>query len=107
MGRFLLRRLLYSILVLFGVSLLVFITLRLSGDPVQLLLRDGNPTEEDIERLRHALKLDRPPAYPRSTAVDSKEKRKKETRKRRRRRRRKKNDRTPSWHGGPFLWHHA
>src|SRR5262249_13358923 len=31
-----------------------------SGDPVQLLLRQGNPTQEDIERLRHALKLDRP-----------------------------------------------
>ena len=38
----------------------MFITMRLSGDPVQLLLRDGNPTQEDIERLRHALKLDRP-----------------------------------------------
>jgi len=60
MGRFILRRILTSILVLFGVTLLVFITLRLSGDPVQLLLRDGNPTQEDIERLRHALKLDRP-----------------------------------------------
>jgi peptide/nickel transport system permease protein len=60
MGRYLLRRLLASLVVLFGVTLLVFITLRLSGDPVQLLLRDGNPTQEDIERLRHALKLDRP-----------------------------------------------
>jgi ABC-type dipeptide/oligopeptide/nickel transport system permease component len=34
--------------------------MRMSGDPVQLLLRAGNPTQEDIERLRHALKLDRP-----------------------------------------------
>jgi peptide/nickel transport system permease protein len=60
MGRFIIRRLLSSLLVLWGVTLLVFITLRLSGDPVQLLLRQGNPTQEDIERLRHALKLDRP-----------------------------------------------
>ena len=60
MGRYIIRRLLYSLLVLFGVTLLVFVTLRLSGDPVQLLLRDGNPTQEDIERLRRALKLDRP-----------------------------------------------
>jgi peptide/nickel transport system permease protein len=60
MGRFILRRLLASLVVLFGVTLLVFITLRMSGDPVQLLLRDGNPTQEDIERLRHALKLDKP-----------------------------------------------
>ncbi len=60
MSRFIIRRILASILVLFGVSLLVFLTMRLSGDPVQLLLRDGNPTEEDIQRLREALKLDRP-----------------------------------------------
>ena len=60
MGRYFIRRILYSFLVLFGVSLLVFVTMRLSGDPVQLLLRDGNPTQEDIERLRRALKLDRP-----------------------------------------------
>src|SRR5215217_8935288 len=60
MGRFILRRLVASLVVLWGVSLLVFITMRMSGDPVQLLLRDGNPTQEDIERLRHALKLDRP-----------------------------------------------
>jgi peptide/nickel transport system permease protein len=52
--------LLYSILVLFGVTLLVFITLRLSGDPVQLLLREGNPSQQDIDALRHALQLDRP-----------------------------------------------
>lgn len=60
MSRFIIRRLLASLLVLFGVSLLVFLTMRLSGDPVQLLLRDANPTEEDIQRLREALKLDRP-----------------------------------------------
>lgn len=60
MSRFIVRRILASLLVLFGVSLLVFLTMRLSGDPVQLLLRDGNPTQEDIERLRKALKLDRP-----------------------------------------------
>jgi ABC-type dipeptide/oligopeptide/nickel transport system permease component len=60
MGFFVLRRLSASLVVLFGVTLLVFITLRLSGDPVQLLLRGGNPSEADIERLRHALKLDQP-----------------------------------------------
>ncbi|RIK47201.1 MAG: ABC transporter permease [Chloroflexi bacterium] len=60
MTRYIIRRLLYSIIVLFGVTLLVFFTLRLSGDPVQLLLREGNPTPEDIEALREALRLDRP-----------------------------------------------
>jgi ABC-type dipeptide/oligopeptide/nickel transport system permease component len=60
MGIFIIRRLLTSLVVLWGVTLLVFITIRMSGDPVQLLLRQGNPSQEDIERLRHALKLDRP-----------------------------------------------
>lgn len=60
MIRYLVRRLLYSLLVLVGVSLLVFIAMRLSGDPVQLLLAEGNPTKEDIEALRRALHLDRP-----------------------------------------------
>ena len=60
MGRFILRRLVASLFVLIGVSLLVFLTMRLSGDPVQLLMREGNPSQEDIDRLRAALKLDRP-----------------------------------------------
>src|SRR3954451_21648060 len=60
MGTFIIRRIATSIVVLFGVTLLVFTTLRLSGDPVQLLLRAGNPSQEDIDRLRHAMKLDRP-----------------------------------------------
>ncbi len=51
---------LYSILVLLGVTLIVFFTLRISGDPVALLLREGNPSAEDIETLRRALHLDRP-----------------------------------------------
>ncbi|MGH2548778.1 MAG: ABC transporter permease, partial [Thermomicrobiales bacterium] len=41
-------------------ALLVFVAMRLSGDPVQLLLRDGNPSQEDIDALRHAMQLDRP-----------------------------------------------
>src|SRR5579884_2183494 len=60
MATFIIRRLLYSVLVLFGVTLLVFIALRLTGDPVKLLLQQGNPTPEDIANLRHALHLDLP-----------------------------------------------
>lgn len=60
MTRYIIRRLLYSILVLWGVTLIVFIALRLSGDPVQLLLSQGNPTKEDIANLRHAMHLDLP-----------------------------------------------
>ncbi len=47
-------------LVLFGVTLLVFIAMRLTGDPVQLLLQQGNPTPQDIANLRHAMHLDLP-----------------------------------------------
>ena len=57
---YIIRRLLYSVVVLLGVTLLVFVTLRLSGDPVQLLLREGNPSQQDIDALRRALQLDRP-----------------------------------------------
>lgn len=60
MTRYIIRRLLYSILVLWGVTLIVFIALRLSGDPVQLLLSQGNPTKQDIANLRHAMHLDLP-----------------------------------------------
>jgi len=60
MTRYIIRRLLYSILVLWGVTLIVFIALRLSGDPVQLLLAQGNPTKEDITALRHSMHLDQP-----------------------------------------------
>jgi len=59
-GTYIIRRLFYSMLVLIGVTLLVFVAMRLSGDPVQLLLQQGNPTPEDIANLRHALQLDRP-----------------------------------------------
>jgi ABC-type dipeptide/oligopeptide/nickel transport system permease component len=42
------------------VSLIVFITIRLTGDPVSMLLQDGNPTQEDIDELRRLLDLDKP-----------------------------------------------
>jgi len=57
---YIIRRLLFAVLVLFGVTLLVFVALRLKGDPVQLLLSQGSPTKADIDALRHALHLDLP-----------------------------------------------
>jgi len=57
---YIIRRMLFAVLVLFGVTLLVFFALRLKGDPVQLLLSQGNPTKQDIDALRHALHLDLP-----------------------------------------------
>ncbi len=59
MLRLLLIRLVQIPAIILAMSLLVFIFLNASGDPAQLLM----PTEAspaDIERLRHALGLDRP-----------------------------------------------
>jgi len=55
-----LRRLLYMILVVIGVSMLMFALVRvLPGDPIGLAL-GPNATKEDIERMRHEMALDRP-----------------------------------------------
>src|SRR5512133_2641972 len=59
MRQFLLRRLLRAIVVLWGISTIVFVVMRLSGDPVTLLLpQDATP--EDHARISHELGLDQP-----------------------------------------------
>ncbi len=59
MQAFVLRRLVQSVFVLFGVSLFVFGLLQLSGDPVGLLL-PPDATAEDRQVLQRQLGLDRP-----------------------------------------------
>lgn len=62
MSQYLIRRLIFAIPVLLGVSITVFLMLHLiPGDPVLALLR-GQPTvtEEDVARLRSQLGLDQP-----------------------------------------------
>ncbi len=54
------KRFLNALLVLFGLSLLVFITLRMTGDPVAMLLQAGSPTNADIAEMRRLLDLDKP-----------------------------------------------
>ena len=59
MGRYLIRRLLQALLVLFAVSLLSFALVYVSGDPVRALVPiDASP--EDIEIVRRGFGLDRP-----------------------------------------------
>jgi len=59
MGRYLLQRLLYSIFVIFGVTMVVFFLVHLTGDPaVALMPRDASP--EDIEQFRQVMGFDRP-----------------------------------------------
>src|SRR5258706_9211281 len=56
---YLLRRLLQSLLVLLGVSVIVFGLLHLTGDPTRLLL-PLEAREEDVRQLRTLLGLDDP-----------------------------------------------
>jgi ABC-type dipeptide/oligopeptide/nickel transport system permease component len=61
LNAYLARRVLSTIPVLFGVSLLVFLMLELTpGDPVQLMLSEFQTTPEQIARLRAQLHLDEP-----------------------------------------------
>ena len=61
MARFLVRRLAHAIPLLFVVSALVFLLIHAApGGPLAIYLSNPNVRPEDIERLRHALGLDRP-----------------------------------------------
>ncbi len=59
MKGYIIQRVLQSILVLFGITLIVFIILHLSGDPTHLML-SLEATAEDIALLRHEMGFDRP-----------------------------------------------
>ena len=56
---YVLSRLLYSIAVVFGVSIAVFFLIRIGGDPSALFL-PPEATLEDIERFRQQMGFDRP-----------------------------------------------
>lgn len=59
MGAFLVRRLLHTVFVLFGVTLLVFVLIRASGDPASLYMpEDSTPAE--VEAFREEMGWDRP-----------------------------------------------
>jgi len=57
--RYLLGRIAQSIFAMFGVMTIVFVIMRLSGDPTLLLVPEG-ATREQIDLLRHQLGFDRP-----------------------------------------------
>lgn len=59
MGRFLAGRLLQAVAVLWGVSTIVFVIVRFSGDPVALMVPQGTPADV-IAQMRHTLGLDLP-----------------------------------------------
>src|SRR5262250_328838 len=59
MPRFLLRRLIHGVIVVWGVVTVVFFLVRLTGDPAAFLV-DQSATREEIEHTRRLLGLDRP-----------------------------------------------
>ncbi len=59
MGQFLLRRLIRTIIVLWGVSTIVFFVTRLSGDPITLILPPDAPPAE-VQRVRDRYGLNDP-----------------------------------------------
>ena len=59
MGRYITRRIGYSLLSLFLLSLTIFLFVRVTGDPIALLTEPG-ASPEDIEAMRHQFGLDQP-----------------------------------------------
>ncbi len=59
MTRFLVRRLLRTLVVLWGVVTVVFVVIRLSGDPIALMVEPSTPPAE-IAALRERMGLNRP-----------------------------------------------
>jgi peptide/nickel transport system permease protein len=59
MAKYLVRRILQSVIVILGVTLLSFLTLHLAGDPTYLYVSE-RATDEEIELTRAALGFDRP-----------------------------------------------
>jgi peptide/nickel transport system permease protein len=54
------RRLVHTVLVVFFISLIVFFSIRLTGDPVAVMFSAGEPTKEAVEELKKNLGLDKP-----------------------------------------------
>ncbi|MCL6454198.1 MAG: ABC transporter permease [Alicyclobacillus sp.] len=60
MARYIIKRLLHTVIVLIGISLIVFITIRLTGNPVAAMLQNGTPSKQAIAQLTAALGLNKP-----------------------------------------------
>jgi dipeptide transport system permease protein len=59
--QFLIRRLILTIPVLFGVSIIIFSIMHIiPGDPIQVIFAETGASPEQREAMRHALGLDRP-----------------------------------------------
>lgn len=59
MLRYIVQRLGQSVLVMFGVSLLIFFSLHLTGDPAAVMMPPGS-SQQEIDHFRHSMGFDRP-----------------------------------------------
>ena len=59
MWTFIVRRLLQSVIVILGVTLISFISLQMGGDPTFLFVSE-RASEEEIQMIREALGFDKP-----------------------------------------------
>lgn len=59
MTNYIIKRLFHALFVLFGVATIVFFLVRLTGDPIMLMLPPDTPMEQ-VEEMRHHLGYDRP-----------------------------------------------
>jgi peptide/nickel transport system permease protein len=57
---YIIRRLSHTVLVVFVISLIIFFSIRLTGDPVAVMFSAGQPTKEAIQELKANLGLDQP-----------------------------------------------
>src|SRR5438445_11588066 len=58
MAQFIIRRIMYSVVTLFIRSRTIYLIVRLTGDPVELMA-EASARPEDLERVRHLCGLDR------------------------------------------------
>ncbi len=69
MPRFVVKRVLWAIPILFIASILVFVAVRSSTDPVAAIARNPRVNPEALERYKHDLGLDK--SLPSSTGCGS------------------------------------
>ncbi|MFS0645924.1 nickel ABC transporter permease [Siminovitchia sp. 179-K 8D1 HS] len=60
MLQYILRRIFHSIIVVFAISIILFFSIRLTGDPVSVMFSAGEPTKEAVETLKKELGLNEP-----------------------------------------------
>ena len=60
MVAYIIRRVIFSIVVLFFASIVIFGLVRLSGDPLAQLRQNPQISQSDIQRLTHIYGLDQP-----------------------------------------------